>query len=92
MGNPLARLRFAYDHRWSQAHMSEYVDAELTARERARIERHTRDCSDCRELLTSLQQMISTLATFPGRPADSVAGAVLAGVRQRMARGDGERG
>jgi anti-sigma factor RsiW len=92
MGSPLARIRFAYDHRWSQAHMSEYVDAELTARDRERIERHTRDCPDCRELLTSLQQMISALGTFPGRPAESVAGSVLAGVRQRLARGDGERG
>ena len=71
--------------------MSEYVDSELSARDRERIERHTRDCSDCRELLTSLQQMISTLATFPGRPANSVAGSVLSGVRQRLAQGDDER-
>jgi anti-sigma factor RsiW len=92
MGSSLARIRFARDHRWSQAHMSEYVDAELSARDSERIERHTRECSACRELLTSLQQMISTLATFPGRPAESVAGSVLAGVRQRLARGDDERG
>ena len=92
MGGPLARIRFALDHRWSQAHMSEYVDGELTARHRERIERHTRDCSDCRELLASLQQMISTLATFRGRPEESVASSVLAGVRQRLARGDDGRG
>src|SRR4051794_31312078 len=92
MGSPLARIRFARDHRWSQAHMSEYVDAELAARDRDRIEHHTRECSDCRELLTSLQQMTSALATLPGHPAESVAGLVLAGVRQRLARGDDERG
>jgi anti-sigma factor RsiW len=90
MRSPLARSRFARDHRWSQAHMSEYVDAELTARDR--IERHARDCSECRELLASLQQMISALATLPAPPAESVAVSVLAGVRQRLARGDDERG
>jgi len=91
MGSPLARIRFARDHRWSQARMSEYVDADLTARDRERIERHTRDCSECRELLASLQEMVSALATL-GRPREYVAGAVLAGVQQRLARGDGERG
>jgi anti-sigma factor RsiW len=92
MRSPLARSRFARDHRWSQAHMSEYVDAELTARDRERIERHARDCSECRELLASLQQMILALATLPAPPAESVAVSVLAGVRQRLARGDDERG
>ena len=92
MGRPLARIRFARDHRWSRAHMSEYVDAELTARESARIERHTQDCSECRELLGSLRQMISTLGTLPGRPTESVAGSVLAGFQQRLARDDDEPG
>jgi anti-sigma factor RsiW len=92
MRSPLARGRFARDHRWSQAHMSEYVDAELTARDRERIERHARDCSECRELLASLQQMISALATLPAPPAESVDVSVLAGVRQRLARGDDEPG
>ena len=91
MGSPLARIRFARDHRWSQAHMSEYVDADLTARDRERIERHTRDCSACGDLLASLQEMVSALATL-SRPRESVAGSVLAGVQQRLARGDGERG
>src|SRR3954452_17483579 len=92
MGSPLARIRFARDHRWSQAHISEYVDAELPPRDRDRIERHTRDCSDCRELLTSLQQMISTLATLSGRPTESVDGSVLPGVGQDLKRADDERG
>jgi anti-sigma factor RsiW len=92
MSSPLARIRFARDHRWSRAHMSEYVAAELSAGERARIDRHTRDCSECRELLASLRQMILTLATLPGPPAESVAGTVLAGVRQRLVRDDDEPG
>jgi anti-sigma factor RsiW len=91
MGSPLARIRFWRDHRWSQAHMSEYVDAELAPGDRDRIEHHIRDCSECRGLLASLQEMVSALATL-GHPRESVAGAVLAGVQQRLARGDGERG
>jgi anti-sigma factor RsiW len=91
MGSPLARISFWRDHRWSKAHVSEYVDAELAARDRERIERHIRDCSECSELLVSLREMVSALAAL-GRPRASVAGAVLAGVQQRLARGDGERG
>jgi anti-sigma factor RsiW len=91
MRRPLAQIRFWRDHRWSQTHMSEYVDAELAPSDRDRIERHIRDCSDCHELLASLEEMVSALATL-GRPRESVAGSVLAGVQQRLARGDGERG
>lgn len=88
MRSPLARLRFALDHRWSQAHMSDYVDAEMAAGDRVRVERHTDDCPECRALLAALEAIVATLAALPARPATSVAAAVLAGVRKRLDAGD----
>ena len=88
MQKPLARLRFARDHRWSQRHMSEYIDAEMTAASIRRIERHTDACRECRALLASLQTMISALAGLSAPPAEPVAGDVAARVRQRLAADD----
>ncbi|HEX8051658.1 MAG TPA: zf-HC2 domain-containing protein [Thermoleophilaceae bacterium] len=88
MRNPFTALSFARDHAWSQQHMSEYIDAELGARGAGRIERHTDDCPECAELLASLRMMVATLAALPGRPGQSVAAAVLAGVHDRLADDD----
>jgi anti-sigma factor RsiW len=87
MQNPLARLRFTRDHRWSQRHMSAYIDAEMTTASIRRIERHTRDCRECRALLASVQTMISELARL-SPPGERVAPAVVAQVRQRLAADD----
>lgn len=91
MRSPLTRIRFMLDHRWSRARMSRYVDADLAPAERARIERHVRDCADCRGLLASLRTMLSALAGLPETRTESVAGSVLAGVHERLAQGDDER-
>jgi anti-sigma factor RsiW len=88
MASLTTRIRFALDHRWSTGHMSEYIDGELGQGDRERIEHHVHDCPECRGLLTSLQSMVASLGSLPGRPADSVAGAVLAGVQQRLGADD----
>ncbi len=88
MGHVLGRIRFMRDHRWAPDHMSEYIDAEMDAAQRARIDRHVHDCPECRDLLASLRSMVTTLGSLPGRPAESVAGAVLAGVHERLGTGD----
>ena len=92
MRNPLARLRFARDHRWSQRRASEYIDAEMQRSESDRIEGHVSECADCRELIMALRTMVSTLATLPGQPAESVAGSVFAGVHERLAADAEHRG
>lgn len=84
MRRVLARLRFARDHRWSPDRMSEYIDAELTHGDRERIEHHLRDCPECRELLGALETLVATLGGLPGRPAETVATRVLAGVHDRL--------
>jgi anti-sigma factor RsiW len=88
MQDALARLRFVRDHRWSQRHMSEYIDAEMRAGETRRIERHTRVCPECRALLATLQTMISALAGLSAPPEEPVAGAVVARVHEQLAADD----
>lgn len=78
------RLRFRRDHRWVPPRASDYLDAELPPRERTRVERHAGDCPECRELLRSLQAIVSALATMRGEDGEPVAGAVLAAVQSSL--------
>ena len=88
----MKRWRFARDHRWSQEHMSEYIDAELRPDASERIEHHLRDCPECRALLASLHAVLSTLAALPGEPSRAIASTVLAGVQRELAKGDEQLG
>lgn len=85
MGGVIDRLRFALDHRWAPRRMSEYLDAELAAPDRDRLERHTRDCPECRRLLRELGTMLAGLGRLRGGAQSGVAAGVLARVRERLA-------
>jgi anti-sigma factor RsiW len=78
------RLRFLRDHRWVPPHASGYLDAELGPHARRRLEGHTADCPECRELLRSLGALIGALGTIRGDEALPVAGAVRAAVHSRL--------
>ncbi|MBV9414691.1 MAG: zf-HC2 domain-containing protein [Solirubrobacterales bacterium] len=82
MSSPLQRARFRRDHRWAPRHMSAFADGELTPRARARLERHTEECPDCRSLQQSLQRMLSALRAIPSRTGH--APDIAAAVRQRL--------
>jgi anti-sigma factor RsiW len=58
-------VRFALDHRWAARHMSEYLDAALATDGRARMQRHTAACPQCRELLDGLERVVGFLRTRP---------------------------
>ena len=62
--------------------MSAYVDGDLASRGRARLERHTGECAECRGVLDSLRQMLVRLHRLPtsGHGAQEIARAV----RQRL--------
>lgn len=74
-------LRFKRDHRWAPGHMSEYLDEELAARARVRMERHTQECPECRGVLRSLRRLLSALHRVPqsdtGLEAPDITAAVL---------------
>ena len=90
----LARLRFWIDHRWTPGHLSDYLDGDLAPAARARVERHVHDCPKCRELLRGLRSILTSLGGLGRSPGDgggeTVAPALLAGVRGRIRAGDGD--
>ncbi len=53
--------------RWTDR-LSEYLDGELAAPERARLEAHLAVCADCRGVLEELRQVVATAAALPDEP------------------------
>jgi anti-sigma factor RsiW len=65
MANTFDRMRFRRDHRWAPGRMSAYLDDELPPRGRTRLERHIRDCPECRGVLGALRRMLSLVKSRP---------------------------
>jgi anti-sigma factor RsiW len=84
MSRLVRRLRFLRDHRWVPRYASDYLDGELRAGERLRVERHTEDCRSCRELLRGLQTLIDALGAIRHDGPPPVATAVLAAIHGRL--------
>ena len=83
-----ARVRLARDHRWASGQMSAYLDHELPAAARARMERHVGDCPRCRQLLASLRRLVDGLHRLPAAastPASADGYRIAAAVRDRLA-------
>ena len=59
------------DHRWSQRHLSHYVEGDLRPRARRRLDRHARDCVDCARGLRAMRALVYAAQGLDG----------LAGVR-----------
>lgn len=55
-------------HGWVEDRLSSYIDNQLDALERARLERHLQTCDDCRQSLDSLRWTVSLVRLSP-RPA-----------------------
>ena len=55
------RRRFMRDHRWTQDHLSSYIDRDLEAGGRARVDRHTELCPECRRALATLKRTVQAL-------------------------------
>jgi anti-sigma factor RsiW len=84
MGELMHRARFRRDHRWAPGRMSAYLDGELTSSRRTRLERHTRECEQCRRVLTSLRELITVLDRLPSPADGSGALQLAASVRLRL--------
>jgi anti-sigma factor RsiW len=64
--------------------MSGYLDGELAAAARSRMERHARDCPECDRLLAGLRAVVAGLGRLPA-PEGTIDGAQLAAaVRARL--------
>lgn len=82
--NPIKWVRFTRAHRWTQLHMSDYLDGDLDRADLDRAERHIRECPECAGLLASLRNLVTTLAGLRDQPKREVAASVLTGVRERL--------
>jgi hypothetical protein len=59
--SPIAHLRFWREHRFTRGNASSYVEGELAAHERRRVERHAGLCPQCRRFLATLRGMLRAL-------------------------------
>lgn len=74
--------RFLVDHRFTRRHLSAYVEPDLEAPQRRRVERHLAECPDCDRMLRSLQRLMSELPRMshsaPARVVAEVCGQLRA--------------
>jgi anti-sigma factor RsiW len=56
----------ADDHRWSQQHLSHYVDGDLRPRARRRLDRHAHDCVDCGRGIRAMRALVYSVQALDG--------------------------
>jgi anti-sigma factor RsiW len=78
------RTRFERDHRWAPEQMSDYLDGELAASARGRMQRHLGECQECRRLLASLRAVVDRLHRLPAPTGGADAVQIAASVRLRL--------
>ena len=78
----LERRRFMRDHRWTQAHLSDYIDGDLETGERERVEEHVHWCPECHRVLESLRRTLRGLMDLRATPAESIAPDVIDRLRR----------
>ena len=79
--HPLRTWRYMREHRWTQSHLSAYIDRELGPGERARVEEHVGICPHCHRVLATLRRTIERLGDLGTEPRPMVAGGVIERLR-----------
>lgn len=74
---PLRMIFFYRDHRWTRRHLSEYVDGELAAHGRERVEHHVHLCPDCWRLLATLKRTVAGLMGLREDGSSEIADSVI---------------
>jgi predicted anti-sigma-YlaC factor YlaD len=77
----LERRRFMREHHWTHAHLSDYLDEELSPRERKRVEEHVGMCPQCTRVLRTLRRTLKGLMGLRGEPQPGVADGVIQRLR-----------
>ena len=83
MINLITSARFRRDHQWTPAHLSDFVDGDLSARGRTRLQRHVDKCPDCYRALVTLQRILDRLHHLPPPDAAETPD-IAAAVRRRL--------
>jgi anti-sigma factor RsiW len=71
-------IRFMRDRRFTGSRASAYLDGELDAAGRRRVEKHARVCPQCHQLIESLRQTIAGLMGLRSEPGGEIADGVIA--------------
>jgi hypothetical protein len=69
------------DHQWSQLHLSHYVDGDLSARARRRLEHHAEDCVDCGRGIRAMRALLRLIPAIEGREIVRAPGGIFDRVR-----------
>ncbi len=64
--------------------MSAYLDSDLATQARARLERHTAECPECRAVLDDLRQMLALLQSAPAPEPVANGPAIASAVLRRL--------
>ncbi|GAC1320277.1 MAG: hypothetical protein NVSMB25_12370 [Thermoleophilaceae bacterium] len=73
--------RFMREHRWTRAHMSDYIDGEMPDRGTHRVEAHVGLCPPCQQLLESLRRTVEALGELGEVEHDDMVDGVIARLR-----------
>jgi anti-sigma factor RsiW len=73
----IAKRRYMREHRWTHAHLSEYLDEGLGPGEAARVEAHVGVCPHCRRVLATLRRTLGGLRSLKEQADAGVADAVI---------------
>jgi len=73
----MASFRERLEHRWVARHMSAYIDGELDAEDRRRLERHADLCPECGPMRRTLVWLTRELRDLRRGPERSVAPGVI---------------
>jgi len=77
----MASMRMRLEHRWSQRRMSDYIDGDMSPRERERLDRHAYLCPECGPLRRALLWLVIELRELRRRPEHSISPQVIEHVR-----------
>jgi anti-sigma factor RsiW len=73
----LERRRYMREHHWTHAHLSAYLEEQLTPEERRRVEAHTSICPNCTRVLQTLRRMLDGLHMLKAQPETGLADSVI---------------
>ena len=75
------------DHHWSQQHLSHYVEGDLGARARRRLDRHASDCIDCGRGIRAMRALVRLIPGIEGREIIGAPAGIFGRVRSAGAGG-----
>jgi anti-sigma factor RsiW len=74
-------LRYRRDHRWARRRIHDYLDDDLTAGGRGRLERHAGICPECGPMLAAFVRLLTGLRALRPASRPAVATAVVGRLR-----------